>query len=256
MSAGRDPDVERWYAALEERHLASLTLPEVRRALQALSSLYVERRGRLGRRDALAGRGKRAAFALFYAPLHFLVVRAIVRELGAAAPAPSRVVDLGSGTGAGGAAWACEAGRRSEVTGIDRNGWAIGEAQWNARALGLRAAFRRGDLSAFAIGAPGEAIVAAYTVNELDDAGRAALLPRLLAASRAGSRVLVVEPIAKAPTPFWTDWSEAVGAAGGRDDAWRLPATLPDRMALLDRAAGLDHRVLTARSLFLPGARD
>src|SRR6185295_17909113 len=32
-----------WLAAVEGRHLAKLTFPEVRRALVALSSLYVER---------------------------------------------------------------------------------------------------------------------------------------------------------------------------------------------------------------------
>ena len=73
-----------WMDALEKRHLKDLTFPEVRRALQALSSLYVERRDRLGQGSALEGAGKRAAFALFYGPLHFLLVRAIVRALGAA----------------------------------------------------------------------------------------------------------------------------------------------------------------------------
>jgi hypothetical protein len=34
-------------------------------------------------------------------------------------------------------------------------------------------------------------------------------------------------------------------------DEWRFPAGLPPRLALLDRAAGLDHRELTARSSYL-----
>ena len=38
-----------FHEALERRHLAELTFPEVRRALQALSSLYVERRERMAR---------------------------------------------------------------------------------------------------------------------------------------------------------------------------------------------------------------
>jgi len=79
-------DVEAWYAALEARHLMSLTFPEVRRALQALSSLYVERRDRLVAGRALEGAGKRAAFAMFYGPLHFLIVREIVRALQAVDP--------------------------------------------------------------------------------------------------------------------------------------------------------------------------
>jgi hypothetical protein len=51
-----------------------LTRPELGRALRALSSCYIERRGKLGDGHALEGRGKRAAFALYYAPLHFLIV--------------------------------------------------------------------------------------------------------------------------------------------------------------------------------------
>ena len=67
---GRFPD---WIAALEARHLANLRVPEVTRALRALSSAYVERRRRPassgGARPnvlgALDSAGKRAAFALF-----------------------------------------------------------------------------------------------------------------------------------------------------------------------------------------------
>lgn len=243
--------VEAWYAALEARHLATLTFPEVRRALQALSFLYVERRDRLARDGALDGAGKRAAFALFYGPLHFMVVREIARSLQAFESPPKRIVDLGCGTGAAGAAWASGCAGRAVVSGIDGSGWAIGEAEWNLRTLGVPATLKRGDLSGQALGAEGEGIVAAYTVNELDDPAREALLPRLLAAHRKGSRVLIVEPIARRPVPFWLSWEEAFRAAGGRADTWRFPAAFPERMKLLDKAAGLDHRELTARSLWL-----
>src|SRR5512135_1759049 len=94
-----DDRVTTWLAALEARHLADLRFAEVSRALRALSSAYVERRGRLAEGAALEGAGKRAAFALFYGPLHFLLVREVVRALGASDPAPARVVDLGCGTG-------------------------------------------------------------------------------------------------------------------------------------------------------------
>ena len=219
-----------------------------------MSSLYVERRDRLLRGNALDGAGKRAAFALFYGPLHFLIVREIVEALAAADPTMRRVVDLGCGTGAAGAAWALAAGGRAGVSGIDASGWAIEEAQWNARALGVSATFRRGDLVDARLGAAGEGIVAAYTVNELPDRSRDALLTGFLAAHGKGSRILVVEPIAKRPVPFWPAWQEAFCAAGGRADTWRFPAAFPERMKLLDKAAGLDHRELTARSLWLPPA--
>jgi hypothetical protein len=88
-----------WIAALDARHLATLTPSEVARALRALSSCYVERRDKLAGGQALATAGKRAAFALFYAPIHFLLTQQMVRAL---APAPARVtdlLDLGCGTG-------------------------------------------------------------------------------------------------------------------------------------------------------------
>jgi SAM-dependent methyltransferase len=249
-------DVEAWYEALEARHLETLSFSEVRRSLQALSSLYVERRARLSQGAALTGAGKRAAFAMFYGPLHFMVVQGIVRALSAADPPLRRIVDLGCGTGAAAAAWALEARPRPTVLGIDASGWAIGEAGWNLKTLGVPASLRRGNLLEATIGGAGEGIVAAYAVNELDEASRAALLPRLLAAHARGSRVLVVEPIARAPVPFWPAWAEAFRSAGGRDDAWRFPEVFPERMKLLDKAAGLDHRTLSARSLWLgPGER-
>ncbi len=245
-------DVDSWYRALEERHLQSLTFQEVRRALQALSAVYVQKRDRIERGAATDGAGKRAAFALFYGPLHFLTVRAIVLALDAHRPPPARIVDLGSGTGAGGAAWAVASGGTAHIAGFDSRAWTVGEAEWTVKTLGLSATFHRGDLGKAGFGSDREGVIAAYVVNELSDAARARLLGRLLAANRRGSRVLVIEPIAKTPVPFWAEWSEAFTAAGGRSDTWRFPATLPERMKLLDKAAGMDHRELTARSLWLP----
>src|SRR5689334_14921253 len=101
-----DPRFEAWLGSVEERQLASLTFPEVSRALRALSSTYVERRTKIAGGSALSGAGKRAAFALFYAPLHYLAVREITSALPAAANGSATLVDLGCGTGAAGAAWA------------------------------------------------------------------------------------------------------------------------------------------------------
>jgi SAM-dependent methyltransferase len=240
-----------WFAALEKRHLARLSFAEVRRGLQALSSLYVERRGRIGSGAALDGAGKRAAFALFYGPLHFLLVRGIVRALGAARPAPRSIVDLGCGTGAAGAAWALEAGARCRLAGIDRSGWAVEEARWSYRVLGVAGRAFRGDLLDASPRGRRGGVVAAFTVNELGEEARAGLLERLLAAGDAGARVLVVEPIARRKVPWWDGWAASFRAAGGRADLWRFPADLPGRLRLLDRAARLDHRELTARSLWL-----
>src|SRR5580765_6632098 len=71
---------ERWLQALEARHFSDLTFQEVARSLRALSSTYVERRGGIRKGAALSGAGKRAAFALFYGPLHYLLVREIVQS--------------------------------------------------------------------------------------------------------------------------------------------------------------------------------
>src|SRR5687768_1764006 len=97
---------DNWIHDRETRHLADLQFNEVSRALRALSSAYVERRHRLKEGAALSGAGKRAAFALFYGPLHFLIVREIVSAVGAAGRPIRSLHDLGCGTGAAGAAWA------------------------------------------------------------------------------------------------------------------------------------------------------
>ena len=100
------PGFERWLHDLERRHLADLTFSEVSRALAVLSATYVQRRTRLSEGIALSGRGKRAAFALFYAPLHFVLVHALINRLPHAREVGLPIVDLGCGTGAAGLAWA------------------------------------------------------------------------------------------------------------------------------------------------------
>ena len=96
-----------------------------------------------------------------------------------------------------------------------------------------------------------DAILAAFTVNELRDASREALLPKLLERGKRGGRVLVVEPIAGGVARWWSAWRREFEQAGGRADEWRVRTALPPIVAKLDRAAGLDHRELTARSLWL-----
>jgi hypothetical protein len=240
----------RWLAALEARHLADLRLQEVTRALRALSSAYVERRGGAGVRGALDSAGKRAAFALFYAPLHFLATYLVVRALGADRPAPRAILDIGCGTGAAGAAWAVAGGGIPPVTGIDRHPWAVAEATWTYRQLGLRGRARQSDAGRLPPLTAGSATVAAYVLNELPDATRERLETRLVEAAARGVRVLIIEPIARGASPWWADARSRFDAAGGRGDQWRFAVDLPPPLGLLDQAAGLDHRELTARSLY------
>src|SRR4030095_6661472 len=132
--------LERWLAAAERRYLADLRVQEITRALRALSSAYVERRERgTGQRvrGALDTAGKRAAFALYYAPLHFIAVTEVVHALRVAGPEPQAIFNTGGGTGAAGAAWALAAGSIPAIIGIDRNPWAVGEARWTFSQLGL-----------------------------------------------------------------------------------------------------------------------
>ena len=239
-----------WMTALEARQLAHLDFREVSRALRALSSAYVERRGRLRRGGALDGDGKRAAFALFYGPIHFLIVREIVSALGEAARSDEAIVDLGCGTGAAGAAWA-DACRVPSVLGVDQNPWALGEAAGTYRQFGLEGRTRLGDVAAATLPTRRAAFIAAFSLNEMPEEGRDRLLSRLVGRATAHDRLLILEPLARFVAPWWEKWRASVERAGGRADEWRFRVELPSVVAKLDRAVGLDHRELTARSLFL-----
>jgi len=244
-------DITAWLAALEERHLANLTHSELTRALRALSSMYVERREKLASGAALDSAGKRAAFALFYGPLHFLTIDAVVRALGANMKKFEAILDLGCGTGVGGAAWALACEEVPQIRGVDRNGWAVSEANWTYSQLGLRGRARTGDAVRDLSGtrSSDHPILLAYTVNELPDAPRAALLEKLVEATRKGTPLLLVEPIARRDKAWWPEWTARLGAEGVRADEWRFPASLPASLRLIAKGAGLDPRELTARSL-------
>jgi hypothetical protein len=242
-----DGGVEAWLAALEARHLADLTRSELTRALRALSSCYVERRDRLADGAALAGAGKRAAFALFYGPLHFLTIAAIVRAQ--AWPAPERICDLGCGTGVGGAAWAVASGGTARITGVDRSGWAVTEANWTYRQLSLRGSAGTGDAVRNFPVSSGSAVILAYAVNELPEADRARLLDKIAAAAAGGRQLLIVEPLAKKDRPWWPAWASRLAATGVVEREWRFPSRLPPLLAQIAKSAGLNPRELTARTL-------
>jgi methyltransferase family protein len=269
---------DRWMAALEARYLADLRFPEVARALRALSSTYVERRGRLARGAALDGAGKRAAFALFYGPLHYLIVRHVAESVpglktgptseglktGPTPPdvgrvfRPGMIVDLGCGTGAAGAACGAACDSVDLVVGIDTHPWALNEAAATYREFGLKSRTEKGDLAstrrldASRRASKGRTLfVAAFALNELTEASRDAVMRRLCDRAEAGDAVLIVEPLAGFVAPWWPRWQREIEESGGRADQWRLAVDLPAIVAKLDHAAGLDHRELTARSLFI-----
>ncbi len=242
--------------ALDGRHLANLTRSEAARALRALSSCYVERRGKLASGAPLETAGKRAAFALYYGPLHFITIASIVRASAVAAPRIRTVHDFGCGTGMGGAAWALESECPAFLAGVDRSAWAVAEANWLYRQLDLRGRAVRGDLSRAlrprATFGEDDALLFAYSLNELPDAIRRAARDAVVDAVTRGAALLIVEPIGKrlGTAGWWGEWRAALQPLGVREDEWRLAgALLPETTRALGRAAGLNPRELTARSL-------
>ena len=246
-----------WLDALAVRHRSSLTTSEFLKALRALSVRYVERRGALPARSPLDSAGKRAAFAAFYAPLHFLTVGEIVRALGADRLELDTIIDLGCGTGVASAAWSGGLARRARVQGVDMNAWAIGEAEWNWRQLGIDGRARRGDLVDAAEARLARrsdpldrtGIIAAWSVNELPRPAQDRLLPALLELGRRGAHVLLVEPLSNMATPWWAVWKSAFLAAGGRADEWKFDIDLPPALAALDDAAGFRREGLGGKTL-------
>jgi hypothetical protein len=63
--------------------------------------------------------------------------------------------------------------------------------------------------------------------------------------------VLVIEPIARTITPWWDETAARVRGAGGRADEWRFAVSLPPIVLKFAQAAGLGHREMRVRSLFI-----
>src|SRR6266536_1695714 len=109
----------------------------------------------------------------------------------------------------------------------------------------------RGNITSVRLPPHPVSLLAAFTLNELPDAARDDLLARLLQRGRQGDRVLVIEPIAGFVARWWNRWSAEFQSSGGRADEWRIRVELPPIVAKLDRAAGMNHRELTGRSLWI-----
>jgi SAM-dependent methyltransferase len=236
-------------SALESRHLADLRVAEVTRALRALSSAYVERRHKVASGGTLDSAGKRAAFALYFGPLHFLATAHVLAQLGAGRP--SRIVDLGCGTGVAGAAWALRsADAPRALTGIDRHPWAVEETRRTYRDLGLAGHARVGDLIRVPSIDGADAVLAGYLLNELNEAARRQLEDHLAQAAAAGTQVLIMEPIARGVAPWWDAMAARFAAVGARADEWRFQPDVPDIVSKLGKAAGLNFREVRLRTLY------
>ena len=245
-----------WIERVIERHTRSMTRPEFLKAVRALSARYVEQRAALRDRSPLDSAGKRAAFAGFYAPLHFLTVQQIVAGVGLGRREIETIVDLGCGTGVSGAAWALACDNRPRIAGVDLNTWALDEARWNFDALGLRGRTRRGNLVAaleelVSRRDPRASVALGWSMNELSEPDRARAIDLIISIARRAIPVAVIEPIATRLVPWWPAFAGRVASAGGRVDEWKFDTPLPPPLADLDEAAGFQRESLSARSAVL-----
>jgi len=148
--------------------------------------------------------------------------------------------------------------RRPILHGVDRSGWAVTEAAWTYRALGLKGRATRGDLVRTAETLTGRTdrqrlngtgVVLAWSGNELDEPSRRRLLASLVDLAKRGAAVLVIEPISRRAAPWIDDWAKTIAAAGGRQDDWRFEEPRPAALAEIDVEVGFARDALTARSL-------
>ncbi len=236
-----------FFQALQQRHLAHLTRQEFTRAVRALSARYVEQRGQLPDRSPLDSAGKRAAFGLFYAAQHFLAVSAAVAHADLGRRPLTRLVDLGCGTGVCSAAWALACPPPPpEITGIDLNAWALDEARWNWRTLGLHGRSTKGDAAealARLVARPqslaGTGIVAGWAINEMPAATQARLLEALATSAERGASVLILEPLARRVSPWWDAWVGRLSPLGADTADLQLADRAPEWLDDLARSAGL-----------------
>jgi hypothetical protein len=255
-----DPARAQWLSALEQRHLANLTKQEFTRAVRALSARYVERRGQLPDRSPLDSAGKRAAFALFYAPLHFVTAQLALSHVGVRTDF-STLVDLGCGTGVCSAAWALMHDHQPAITGVDANAWAIEEARWNWRTLGLNgraSRATRGDLIATASSLLRQprttlattGIIAGWTVNELTHTDRDRLLEVLDQLLERDASLVVLEPLARGVAPWWDEWTTRLAKHGVKERDFKADVDLPSPLDSFSDAAGFRKKELGARVMW------
>ena len=213
-----------WMRALETRHLADLQFREVTRALRALSSTYVERRGKLSSGAALSGNGKRAAFALFYGPLHYLLVRAIAERI-PDAPGMSR------------ASWSISDAaparpardgpvrvpKHPTLFGVDRHPWAVAEAAAGYRELGVSGRTEWATLARDSL-PKGQAYLAAFTLNELSTTTGRRSRSGCSSAARRAAPCCWWNPSPSLRRPGGPPPIAPFLDAGGHADEWRISA--------------------------------
>jgi hypothetical protein len=243
-----------WLAALEQRHLANLTRQEFTRAVRALSARYVEQRQQLPGRSPLDSAGKRAAFALFYAPLHAVTAQAALTATHVRTDLTS-IVDLGCGTGVCSAAWALLHTTPPDLSGVDAHQWAVEEARWNWRTMGLRGQVARGDLvettrrlqRATDASLRTTGLIAGWAINELPATSRAQMLDLVESLVTRGVTLVLFEPLARGVTPWWDDWAARLAPHGVWAGDIKVQMALPPPLAEFSKAAGFRKQELGVR---------
>jgi hypothetical protein len=239
--------------ALLERHLKDLKFSEVARGLRALSAGYVENRVEGGLDRIFDGRGKRAAFASYYGAVHFLATAEAVGTLGFAlgrsGNREASILDLGCGTGVCGSAWAVASTPRAAVTGVDRSPFALHEARWTYRFLGLRGTTETSIDAGFEACPRPDAVMLGWTLNELDDEVRRRIGNTVAPMVKRGARLLVIEPVSKRVAPWWDEWCEPFVAMGARRAELWLRVPLSKELTLLGKSAGLTPGSVVVRVL-------
>lgn len=241
-----------WLEAALGRYLPPLNFTELRRGVQALSTLYVERRegGRIAAR-AVEGVGKRAALATYFSALHFLTIHHALRMLGRVTFGEvRRVIDLGCGCGAAGAAAATFFPGPPPIVGTDLSGWALEEARRTWGVFGLSGRGIRGEVPLAAPRpAPGDLIVFGWCLSEMEEGPRASSFKYLAGGLRKGASLLLAEPLSGRILPWWNDWRDELSREGLRAELIRVALERPLFIQDMDKASGLDHQVLGCRTL-------
>lgn len=242
---------DHWLASVVGRYVPPLTYAELRKGVQALSMLYVERRdeGNVAAR-AIDGQGKRGAFATYYAALHFITVHHALEMMGGTdtVGTPRRIIDLGCGTGVVGAALATALPGSPAVLGVDRSGWALEEAERTWAAFGVSGRAVRAELPD---GVPqigeGDMIALGWSLSEWDDVTRAKFLRRLFKYLRKGVSLFIAEPLSTQVAPWWDEWAEQLASFGVSQELCKIAIVRPQWIQDMDKASRLDHQVVGAR---------
>jgi hypothetical protein len=251
-----ESDVHHWVDAAHEQWARGLEFRELRRGAQAVSDLYVHKRKAGGLSDKAAnGRGKRAAFVVYFGGLHLLLVQAWMAEV--EPPSLDTVWDFGCGPGIVGAAAARWAGG-ARLTATDRVGAHLEVAAWTARQLGVKARTMKVGLpEAVARVSRPSLLTFGWVLNELTDADRDATVDALASKLQKGCSALIFAPLSLRASPWWPDVARRLRRATSADlheAEFRFQPNRPQCIADLDRATRLNHHTLGARVLFVPTA--